>query len=119
MRIIDSIPIGIESILIFSFIFYYFYDSFTNIDINNSIAERSSFWFIVGVFVYLGSTFFVNILGNSLESEYLDKYFYFSYVGDIVKNILFAIAVLFLPSSYPVEKKLEKKKNTIPFLDMN
>jgi len=112
---VDSIPIGIESLLLFIYIFYYFYDSLKNFDPEHKLYEKPSFWFIAGIFVYLGITFFFNILGNYMENEQIDQYYHFSYFGDILKNILFSIA-LYVYSKYAL-KKLSKKQNEIPFLD--
>lgn len=112
---IDSIPIGVESILLFIYIFYYFYDSLKNLDVKYGLAEKSSFWFITGIFIYLGITFFFNILGNTIELENIKKYYHFAYFGDIFKNILFTIAI-YKYSKHPLKTPKEKHAS-IPFLD--
>lgn len=115
---IDSIPIGIESILLFIYIFYYFYSSMTKIDHSISLYERSSFWFIVGIFIYLGITFFFNILGNTMEDDLINSYYHFSYLGDILKNILFSIAVFLLPKNQESNSVRQTQSNKVPYLDM-
>lgn len=114
IKLIDSIPIGIESILIFIFIFYYFFQSLRN---NTTfVYQNTSFWLIVGILIYLGGTFFFNILGNNINNEDVNKYWYFSYIGDILKNIFFSIAILFLARN-PKDKSFSKAES-VPYLDM-
>jgi hypothetical protein len=111
---IDSVAIGIETIILITFIIYYFYLSFKNLN-NGNIYDDASFWLITGILVYLGTTFFFNILGDSLNQEHFKLYFYYSYLGDILKNILFAIAVYFFAR---MKQKVSKQNYNVPFLDM-
>jgi hypothetical protein len=115
---IDSIPIGIESILLFVYIFYYFYSSLRTIDLQASIYEKASFWFVIGIFAYLGTTFFFNILASSLGDEQIISYYYLSYFGDIIKNVFFTIAVVLLPKSHPSSLNTIKNDSKVPYLDM-
>ncbi len=112
---IDSIPVGIETIIILIYIFYFFYDHFRQLS-SKYIYEYTSFWFVMGILVYLGGTFFFNILANSLDQEHYDKYFYLSYLGDIIKNLLFTVAII---QHARTSHSNEKLKNTnLPYLDI-
>ncbi len=91
---LDSIPIGIESIVLMIFIIYFFYFQLKNVT-NKSIYEFSSFWIVLGVMIYIGFTFFFNILANYVSPQFFFKYYYYTYLGDIFKNILFSIAIFF------------------------
>lgn len=112
---IDSIPIGVESILLITFIVYFFYVYFSNLN-NGLIYNNAYFWLITGILIYIGFTFFFNILANSLNKEHFDKYFYFSYLGDILKNILFSVAIIFFAKKSHVNTA--KKPYNVPHLDM-
>lgn len=112
---IDSIPIGIESILLYIFIFYYFYESLKNFDEAISLGNKASFWFIAGIFVYLAITFFFNILANSLAEHEIEEYYHFSFLGDIIKNILFGVGIYVLSKNG--EKKVTRQSTHIPYLD--
>ncbi len=112
---LDSIPIGIESIILFIYIFSYFYNLLAKFDPNFSLFEKSSFWFIVGIFFYLGTTFFFNILGNSMDRELIASYYHYSYFGDILKNILFSVGVILLPKNL---KSNNSQNSNIPLLDI-
>ena len=114
---IDSIPIGVESILLFVYVFIYFYSLIQKFDYQLNLYERASFWFIVGIFIYLGTTFFFNILGNAMDKELIDSYFHYTYLGDIVKNIFFSIGILLIPKT-PEFRNDKKNGKDIPYLDM-
>jgi len=108
---LDSIPIGIESIVLMTFIIYFFYFQLKNVT-NKSIYEFSSFWIVLGVMIYIGFTFFFNILANVVSPQFFFKYYYYTYLGDILKNILFAIAIFF------ASKDSHPNVASIPKLDM-
>lgn len=112
---IDSIPIGIETIFILIYVFLYFNQNF-KYNLAENLYEYSSFWLIVGIIIYLGFGFFFNILANNLTKEEFDKYWHYTYLTEILKNILFALVVL----GFFKEKKnqSELKEKDIPNLDM-
>ena len=115
IRNIDSIPIGIESIFLMILIVYYFYSELKNVSSQN-IYDTYSFWIIIGILIYIGFTFFFNILANSLDRNFLGKYFSYSYLGDIIRNIFFGISVLFMAKKSSKEKS--KTISNVPYLDM-
>jgi hypothetical protein len=113
---IDSIPIGIESILLFVYIFYYFFFILNSGNENTAAYESPLFWIVVGIFIYLAFTFFFNILGDSMEVELINSYYHLSYLGDICKNICFAVGIILIASKI---KTAQVKNNKIPFLDIS
>ena len=65
--------------------------------------------------LYLGGCFFFYILGNHIPAEQIDSYWYFTYIVEIAKNILFAVSII-------VFAKNEKEKipnQNLPYLDFN
>jgi hypothetical protein len=110
---LDSVAIGIETILIFIYSFYYLYQEFRNPN-NASIVMNPMFWIVCGIIFYLGGSFFFNILANHLSQEVLDDYWYYSYSFDIIKNILFAVAVLFFAKASG-----KKIKDHLPYLGID
>jgi hypothetical protein len=110
---LDSVAIGIETILIFVYSFYYLYQEFRNPNAP-FIVMQPMFWIVCGIIFYLGGSFFFNILANHLSQEVLDDYWPYSYLFDIIKNILFAVAVpLFARESG------KKIKDHLPYLDID
>ncbi|MEO7393288.1 MAG: hypothetical protein ABIU11_00015, partial [Chitinophagaceae bacterium] len=86
---IDSVPVGIETILILIYIFIYFHQYF-NENRTTFIYNDAGFWIVVGILLYLGCNLFFTILANQLSKEY----WYLTYIPEIIKNILFAISII-------------------------
>jgi hypothetical protein len=72
------------------------------------------FWFVCGTIFYLGGSFFFNILATHLSADQLKKYWFYSYSFDIVKNVLFAIGILFF-----CKQDRKNVKEHVPYLDMD
>jgi hypothetical protein len=115
LRRLDTIPIGVETILIFIFVLYFFLEQFNNVEKNVSLFGNFAFWIVLGVIFYLGSTFFFNILANHMDKNEVLEYWSFSYLADIIKNLFFAIGIFVWAKNS--HKKIIKKEKT-PFLDM-
>jgi hypothetical protein len=91
-RGLDSIPIGIETILIFVYCFYYLYTQM-NVVQDAFIYNKYQFWIVIGFMVYLGGSFFIYIFFNILDRKIVLEYWFLTYVFYIIKNILFAIGI--------------------------
>ncbi len=111
---IDSIPVGVETILVFLFSFFYFKQIF-NYNVTHYKYNDPNFLLVVGILLYLGSSFFFNILANNL-SEQLNEYWYLTYIPEIIKNILFAIAIT--NYKYILKENAKDKNTSVPYLDM-
>ena len=112
---LDSIPIGIETILIFIYIFCFFFDFSKNTK-DTFIYNHYCFWLSVGILIYLGGSFFYYILVNDLEEKDVIKFGNMTYIAEIIKNLLFCVAV-FMYKKFPINKINNHHKN-IPNLDM-
>jgi len=113
---LDSIPIGIETILIFIYIFYFFYDFSKNVK-DTFLYNHYCFWLSVGILIYLGGSFFFYILANNLGDKEVETFEKVTYVTEIIKNLLFCIAI-FMYKKFPANNVHNHSKN-IPNLDMN
>lgn len=100
---IDSIPIGIETILIFIFIGFYFYEQMNDAD-NLFIYERPHFWGALGIMIYLAGSFFVYVAAEKLPLKEVLKFWAITNIACTIKNLLFALAF------YLSAKQLIKKK---------
>lgn len=106
---IDSIPIGIETILILIFSFCYFYEQINDIE-NGYLYNRYHFWAITGMIFYLAGSFFMYIFTDYLvDVRAIQPYWFLIYIFYVLKNILFIISLL----QYTKQYKLLQKK---PFL---
>jgi hypothetical protein len=115
VRKIDSVPIGIETILMLLYIVYFFYEFSRNIS-NLFIYNHYLFWIAVGILIYLGGSFFFFMLINNLSKEQLDAFGDLTFIAEILKNILFSVAI-FVFTKNPTNNNKEKS-TSIPFLDM-
>ena len=112
---LDSIPIGIETILIFIYIFFFFYDFSKNVK-DTFIYNHYCFWLSVGILIYLGGSFFYYMLVNHLERKEVDKLANLTYIAETIKNILFVIAMV-VYQKFTINKVHNQSKK-IPNLDM-
>ena len=111
---LDTFPVGIETILLFVYIFYFFYQYFKNIE-SQYIYNEPCFWISVGIMIYMGGSFFFNILAEEVSKSEIEKYWYLTFIAETLKNILFVVA-LFMHKRKPTENTTPK---SIPFLDMS
>src|SRR5262249_42266084 len=109
---IDSVPIGFETILIFVFIFFFLYEEFKDFK-GIPIFENYFFCIAIGLFIYLCCAFFIYILANTMETSELIKYWFFTYIVEIIKNLLF-IAAVFV---YSRNSNKTNSNQTLPNLD--
>lgn len=58
----------------------------------------------------------MNILANAMEQDQISKYWFLTYIADMIKNILLAIGLFVLAKHAPNQEKIKKN---IPYLDMN
>jgi hypothetical protein len=112
---LDSISIGIETILIFVSIILFFYDH-SQSNKAGYIYNHPVFWLSVGLLLYLGGTFFINILVNYMSKDEYENYWHLTYFAEIIKNILFAISILIPSHQY---KLSSLNSSNLPYLDMD
>lgn len=109
----DSIPIGIETILILVFAFYYLYEQMN--DTNTLfIYNTYQFWLVIGFMIYLSGSFFVFIFANYATKKVVNQYWFLTNVFYSMMNILFAISLLVFAKK---NKKVTKKHNFQPYLN--
>jgi len=113
-EIIDSVPVGIETLLTFLFIILYFNQYFRTVKAVN-IYSDSIFWFTVGILIYSSGSFFFNILANHIATKEMDNYWYITYIVETFKNILFSIGILVY--SQNLSNSLDKL--SVPYLDID
>lgn len=112
---LDSVPIGIETILMLVYIVYFFLQ-FSKTSGSAYIYDHYIFWLSVGILVYLGGSFFFFILINHLPPDQINTFGNITYLTEFLKNILFGVGIFI----YAKNKNQQKgtKYNSIPNLDM-
>jgi len=109
----DSIPIGIEAILIFVFIFFFFYEQLKDAT-STPIYDNYFFWIAVGLFIYLGSSFFIYLTATTLKQKEIDQYWFLTYITETIKNLLLTVAI-YIYSRHP--DKTSQTSQNLPNLD--
>lgn len=112
-RRLDSVPVGIETIIVFIYIIYYLFEQFKSTKVQ-SLYENYLFWVCIAIMFYLAGSFFFYILANHLDKAQISEFWYLSFNADIIKNILFAVAVII----YARKNYELKKVPSVPYLDM-
>lgn len=90
---LDSVPIGIETILILIFSFCYLYEQMNNTTVM-FIYSQYQFWIIVGFMVYLSGSLFIYLFVNQLPKEQIVEYWFIVDIFLILKNIFFLAGIL-------------------------
>ncbi len=112
-RIVDSVPIGIETIFIFLYAFCYLFEQ-TSVELETFIYQRFQFWIIIGILLYLAGSFFIYVLANQVDRETLDDYWFLTNGLFVLKNILFAVGIFVYLKQF---KKSNSSQSIRPYLN--
>jgi hypothetical protein len=115
-KTLDSIPIGIESILVLIFAFYFFYEQINDPTLL-FIYNDYRFWFIAGIMIYISGSFFIYIFANQIPRDERSVYLSFTYIFQGIMNVFFAIGILIL-GLQPKQKHHTKPKANHHYLDI-
>lgn len=111
---IDSVPVAVETILVFIYIVIYFQQYF--ILNKSSIYNDYSFYLISGLLIYLAGNFFFNILANQMSKQQWENYWHLTYIPEVIKNLLLTVSIILFHKQLKSEKKT--RITNVPFLDM-
>ena len=93
VRGIDSIPIGVETIIILGCSFYYLYERM-NDTTTLFIYNTYQFWIILGIVLYLAGSFFIYVFASYLRNyDDIKQFWMITNVFSTIKNIFFCIAI--------------------------
>ena len=114
-KVIDSVPIGISTILVFIYVVAYMMQEFRSAQ-SEVLYENFTFWISVSIMIYLGLSFFFNILAYHIKVSGITKYWNITFAFDIIKNGLFGLAMYL--ATRRKQKSSIARPSSIPFLDM-
>jgi hypothetical protein len=89
----DSVSIGIETILIILYSFYFLYQEMKETK-EAFIYSKYTFWIMSGMLIYLSGSFFIYIFATQLNPSFLYNYWFITNAFYIFKNVFFAIAII-------------------------
>jgi hypothetical protein len=108
VRGIDSINIGIETILILAFAFYFLFEQMNDTK-NLFIYSKNTFWIILAMMLYLAGSFFIYIYASQLPTKEVARYWVFTNIFSILKNIFFTIAIVVHANNFPKKPPVNYK----------
>ncbi len=88
----DTIPVVFQAIVGMSLSIYFFLEQMRNPK-TLFIYSTPAFWSVTSILIYLSGTFFVFLLSSNISQEELDMYWPINYFFNILKNLLFGVAV--------------------------
>ena len=97
---IDSISITVEYILIIAYCLFFFFEELNEPN-TTFIYASYKFWIIVGILIYSTGTFFFFMNSSDLTDEQWDKWSAINYVGTIIKNAFFSVAMVLKKAKPP------------------
>lgn len=109
----DSIPIAAETLILLLVSFYFFYEQFKDTS-TLYIYNRYSFWLTIGILVYLCGSLFIFALAEQMSPAQITEFWYWTYIVEIIKNILFTVGILM----YVRKPFVKPPKTDIPYLDI-
>ena len=114
-RTIDSIPIGVETIFILLYAFYYLFEQMNDLE-NSFIYNKYHFWIVIGIMLYLAGSFFIYVFANQVDEAIVNQYWLLTNVFYIIKNILFAVAILIHVKQSKIARP-KSHKHMYPYLN--
>lgn len=108
----DTLPASIESLIILFYCVVYFFEQIKQ-PTSLFLYNEKEFWIVCGFMIYSACSFFIFLLSSQLSEGELNKYWIIARFGNILKNLLFAVAFFIKPNShtkdesYPFSKSYE------------
>jgi hypothetical protein len=96
-RKFDSLPASVEALVIITFCVIYFFEQIKS-PTSLFLYTEKSFWIVCGLMIYSAGTFFLFLQSSGLSDAELAKYWVISQIGNIIKNLLFAVAFYIKPN---------------------
>lgn len=88
---IDSVPIGVETIMVIGFSVYFLYEMVNKT--NTLLYNTTQFWVITGFLIYLAGSFFIYLYANQVDLNELKQFFFVTFIFTSIKNIFISIGI--------------------------
>lgn len=106
----DTLPASVESLVILVFCITFFFEQIKNPK-TMFLYNEKSFWIVTGLLIYVAGTFFLFIQSSFFSKSELRQYWILSQVGNILKNLLFAVAFFIKPNSHTKDESYPFSKS--------
>ena len=88
----DSIPVGIETILVLIFSFFYLFEEL-NVISPDAIYKKYQFPIVTGIMIYLAGSFFIYVYTSQVSPETIAQYWVLTNAFYVLKNLLFILSL--------------------------
>lgn len=105
----DSVQTSIEAIVVIVFSLIYLFEEINKPQVA-FIYSSYKFWIVIGMFLYMAGTFFLFIYASTLSAKEVNNYWIINYISNILKNVLFALAMVVHAKEKPAQKIYPKKQ---------
>jgi hypothetical protein len=92
VNFVDSIAIGIETLLVIIFSVLFFLEQLRE-EVSNYIYLTEKFWVILGFLIYLTGSFFIYLYADNVSKKELRHFWYITFILNTIKNIFFFIGL--------------------------
>lgn len=117
MHDFDSLPASIEALIILIFCILFLFEQINKPELV-FIYSSYKFWVITGILISLAATFFLYAFASSMTLKQRDEWWVISHISNILRNILFAIAIIvYVKSSNKPGSQKPFEQNYQPFLN--
>lgn len=110
---VDSIPIGVETLFVLSFSFYFLFEQMNDTS-TLFIYSRYQFWIVIGIMIYLAGSFFIFIFASKLDEQLMDQFWFLTNGFYSIMNVFFIIAFIL---EWRETKKLTNPQQFRPYLN--
>lgn len=86
----DSIPVSTESILIFIYSIFFFYNELSKPQVL-FIYNTPEFWIILGMLIYLSGSFFIFSFADKISNEDVETFWSLTLIFNALKNLFFSV----------------------------
>ncbi|HVG11422.1 MAG TPA: hypothetical protein VM843_00400 [Flavisolibacter sp.] len=89
---LDSIPVGIETILVLIFSFFYLFEEL-NRSSPDVIYKKYQFPVVTGIMIYLAGSFFIYVYASQVSHDTIAQYWFLTNAFYVLKNLLFILSL--------------------------
>lgn len=93
INVFDSLQTSIGAIVLIAFCIAYLFEQVNKPQLS-FIYSKPQFWMVVAILIFLAGTFFLFVFTAALPQAESDKYWVINHISNVLKNILFLIAIL-------------------------
>jgi hypothetical protein len=93
IKVFDSLQTAMGAIILIAFCIAYLYEQINKPQLT-FIYASPQFWMVMAILIFLAGTFFLFVFAANLPKEEARQYWIINHISNILKNILFSVAIV-------------------------